>query len=109
LRTRCAAAKLDCAAKSCDSEYWLLPLEVDAIAEGIQLLVGASIAMAHDVAGTTLIPRPPRGREEVPVQLSRILETGGRCARNCRRSGVKRVDPWTSSAGEPARLNRKGC
>jgi starvation-inducible DNA-binding protein len=47
---------------------------VDAIAERIQLLGGVSIAMAHDVAETTLIPRPPRGREEVPVQLSRILK-----------------------------------
>jgi starvation-inducible DNA-binding protein len=26
------------------------------------------------VAETTIIPRPPRGREEVPVQLSRLLE-----------------------------------
>ena len=47
---------------------------IDAIAERIQLLGGISIAMAHDVAETTIIPRPPRGREEVPVQLSRILE-----------------------------------
>jgi starvation-inducible DNA-binding protein len=29
--------------------------------------------MAHDVAETTLIPRPPKGREEVPVQISRLL------------------------------------
>lgn len=47
---------------------------VDAIAERIQSLGGVSIAMAHDVAETTIIPRPPRGREEAPVQLSRILE-----------------------------------
>ena len=47
---------------------------VDAIAERIQLLGGVSIAMAADVAETTLIPRPPRGREEVPVQISRLLE-----------------------------------
>jgi starvation-inducible DNA-binding protein len=46
---------------------------VDAIAERIQLLGGVSIAMAHDVADTTLIPRPPKGREEVPVQISRLL------------------------------------
>ena len=46
---------------------------VDAIAERIQLLGGVSIAMAHDVAETTLIPRPPRGREEAPVQISRLL------------------------------------
>jgi starvation-inducible DNA-binding protein len=46
---------------------------VDAIAERIQLLGGVSIAMAHDVAEMTLIPRPPKGREEVPVQISRLL------------------------------------
>jgi starvation-inducible DNA-binding protein len=46
---------------------------VDARAERIQLLGGISLAMAHDVAETTLIPRPPRGREEVPVQISRLL------------------------------------
>jgi starvation-inducible DNA-binding protein len=47
---------------------------VDAIAERIQLLGGISIAMAADVAETTIIPRPPRGREEAPVQISRLLE-----------------------------------
>jgi starvation-inducible DNA-binding protein len=47
---------------------------VDTIAERIQLLGGVSIAMAADVAETTIIPRPPRGREEVPVQISRLLE-----------------------------------
>ena len=46
---------------------------VDAIAERIQLLGGVSVAMAADVAETTLIPRPPKGREEVPVQISRLL------------------------------------
>ena len=47
---------------------------VDAIAERIQLLGGVSIAIAADVAETTQIERPPRGREEVPVQLSRLLD-----------------------------------
>jgi len=47
---------------------------VDAIAERIQLLGGVSIAMAPDVAETTQIERAPRGREEVPVQLSRLLD-----------------------------------
>src|SRR4029450_4958 len=46
---------------------------VDAIAERIQLLGGVSLAMAPDVAETTIIPRPPRGREAVPVQISRLL------------------------------------
>ncbi len=47
---------------------------VDTIAERIQILGGVSIAMAADVAETTIIPRPPRGREEAPVQISRLLE-----------------------------------
>jgi starvation-inducible DNA-binding protein len=47
---------------------------VDSIAERIQLLGGVSIAMAPDVAETTQIERPPRGREEIPVQLSRLLD-----------------------------------
>jgi starvation-inducible DNA-binding protein len=47
---------------------------VDTIAERIQLLGAISIAMAADVAETTIIPRPPRGREEAPVQISRLLE-----------------------------------
>ena len=47
---------------------------VDAIAERIQLLGGVSLAMAADVAETTRIERPPRGREEVLVQISRLLD-----------------------------------
>src|SRR5713226_7772872 len=47
---------------------------VDSVAERIQLLGGVSIAMAADVAETTQIERPPRGREGVPVQLSRQLD-----------------------------------
>lgn len=47
---------------------------VDSIAERIQLLGGVSLAMAADVAETTQIERPPRGREAVPVQLSRLLD-----------------------------------
>lgn len=46
---------------------------VDEIAERIQILGGISLAMAADVADETNIPRPPRGREEVPVQISRLL------------------------------------
>src|SRR5882672_4625680 len=46
---------------------------VDEIAERIQLLGGVSLAMAPDIAETTLIPRVPRGREVPPVQISRLL------------------------------------
>jgi len=47
---------------------------VDSIAERVQLLGGVSVAMAHDVAEMTKIERPPRGREAVSVQLSRLLD-----------------------------------
>ena len=46
---------------------------VDALAERIQTLGGVCVAMAHDVAETTLIPRPPKGREEAPIQIARLL------------------------------------
>jgi starvation-inducible DNA-binding protein len=58
---------------------------VDEVAERIQLLGGISIAMAHDVAETTSIERPPRGREEVPVQLSRLLEAHEQLLKEARR------------------------
>jgi starvation-inducible DNA-binding protein len=47
---------------------------IDEIAERVQILGGVSIAMAHDVAATTRIERVPIDREEVPVQISRLLE-----------------------------------
>ena len=46
---------------------------VDQIAERIMMLGGVSVAMSADVAEMTLVPRPPKGREEVPVQISRLL------------------------------------
>ena len=57
---------------------------VDTIAERVQLLGGLSIAMAHDVAETTQIERPPKGREEVPVQISRLLDAHQIIVRQCR-------------------------
>ncbi len=47
---------------------------VDLAAERIQALGGIAISMPHDVAEQTRIEQPPIGREEVPVQLSRLLE-----------------------------------
>ena len=47
---------------------------VDEIAERIQSLGGVALAVAPDVAEHTRLERPPIHREEVPVQLSRLLE-----------------------------------
>jgi starvation-inducible DNA-binding protein len=57
-----------------DKHYKEQAALADSIAERIQLLGGVSIAMAADVAETTMIPRPPRGREGALAQLSRLLE-----------------------------------
>src|SRR5205807_10256677 len=46
---------------------------VDQVAERVMMLGGVSVAMSADVAEMTLVPRPPKGREEVPVQISRLL------------------------------------
>jgi len=58
---------------------------VDEIAERIQLLGGISLAMAADIAETTKIERPPRGREEVPVQISRLLDAHQIIIGQCRK------------------------
>ncbi|MDR5728193.1 MAG: DNA starvation/stationary phase protection protein [Terriglobia bacterium] len=47
---------------------------VDILAERVQTLGGVSVAMAHDVAELTRLKRPPRGRQEVPVQIAGLLE-----------------------------------
>ena len=57
-----------------DKHYEEQTLLVDTIAERIQRLGGITLAMAGDIAEETNIERPPRGREEAPVQISRLLE-----------------------------------
>jgi starvation-inducible DNA-binding protein len=65
---------------------------VDEIAERIQLLGGVSLSMAPDVAETTRIERPPRGREEVPVQISRLLDAHQIIIGHCRQLGSRASD-----------------
>jgi len=72
---------------------------IDSIAERIQVLGGVSIAMAPDVAETTLIPRAPKGRESVPVQISRLLhahEIVLKEARTMARLAAQREDDGTN-------------
>ena len=66
-----------------DKHYEEQATLVDTIAERIQILGGVAVAMAHDVAETTSIPRPPRDREEAPVQISRLLEAHQIILKNC--------------------------
>ena len=65
---------------------------VDQIAERIQMLGGLSYAMAADVAENTNIPRPPKGREEVPVQISRLLTAHEIILQEARASATKAAE-----------------
>ena len=47
---------------------------VDMLAERVQTLGGVSLAVPQDVAMVTSVERPPACREQVPEQLSRLLE-----------------------------------
>ena len=72
---------------------------VDALAERIQILGGISLAMGIDAAETSLIPRPPRGREEAPVQIARLLEAHEfllRAARTAARQTAQAGDDGTN-------------
>ena len=72
---------------------------VDKLAERVQTLGGVTLAMAADVAETTLIPRAPKGREQVPVQISRLLhahEIVIEEARTMARQAAKQGDDGTN-------------
>lgn len=56
---------------------------VDTIAERVQLLGGVTVAMGGDAAEMTKIARPPRGKEIVPVQISRLLEAHKQIIQSC--------------------------
>ncbi|AIZ65198.1 DNA polymerase [Hymenobacter sp. DG25B] len=66
-----------------DKHYEEQSVMVDTIAERIQILGGVAIAMAPDVAELTSIPRPPKDREEAPIQVSRLLEAHQIMLKNC--------------------------
>ncbi len=57
-----------------DKHYEEQAALADTVAERIQTLGGVSIAMAHDVAEVTNIPRSPKGREDTENQIKRLLQ-----------------------------------
>ncbi|GGG57156.1 Dps family protein [Hymenobacter glacieicola] len=74
-----------------DKHYEEQDALIDMIAERIQILGGVAVAMAADIAEVTSIPRPPRDREEAPVQVSRLLEAHQIILKNCH-DFAKRAD-----------------
>lgn len=84
----------------------------DAIAERIQTLGGTSLAMAADVAETTLLARPPRAREEPSRQLARLIDAHERVlygVRAAARRAAELGDDGTNDllVGEVIRTNEK--
>jgi starvation-inducible DNA-binding protein len=47
---------------------------MDQLAERIVALGGVPLAVPHDVAEASSIARPPKGRESVPAQITRLLD-----------------------------------
>ena len=62
-----------------DKHYEEQAEAVDTIAERIMALGGISYATPHDVAENTSLARPPKGREDVPSNLQRLLEAHRKC------------------------------
>jgi len=87
---------------------------IDQIAERIQALGGLSYAMAADVAENTNIPRPPKGREEVPVQISRLLTAheiilqGARASARCVAIAAFRIHRRSIRSGRRAGRHVQG-
>lgn len=67
-----------------DAHYEVQAKAVDEIAERIMALGGLSVATPHDVAETTKLERPPKGREDVPSTISRLLRAHGQCLKYLR-------------------------
>jgi starvation-inducible DNA-binding protein len=57
-----------------EQHYKMQAAITDLLAERVQTLGGVSLAVPQDVAEVTRIERSPKGREQVPEQLSRLLE-----------------------------------
>lgn len=57
-----------------EKHYNELNLLIDEVAERIQILGGVSVAMPGEVIKHSQIEESPSGREEVPVQLSRLVD-----------------------------------
>lgn len=75
-----------------DKHYEEQATLVDTIAERIQILGGLALAMAADIAETTTIERPPRDREDVPTQISRLLEAHEKILIAARRAASEASD-----------------
>jgi starvation-inducible DNA-binding protein len=59
---------------------------MDSLAERVVALGGVPLASPHDVAEASSIARPPKGRESVPAQITRLLDAHEQILIEARRS-----------------------
>ena len=57
-------------------------------------LGGVSVAMAHDVAETTMIRRPPEGRETPAMQITRLVEAHRQILAESRKAAKAADEAW---------------
>jgi starvation-inducible DNA-binding protein len=63
---------------------------MDALAERIVALGGVPLAAQHDVAEASSLARPPKGRESVPAQITRLLDAHEQILVQSRRAAGER-------------------
>ncbi len=83
-----------------DKHYEAQAELVDSIAERIMTLGGLSVAMAADVAELSRVPRPPKGREDTPSQLARLLEAHEMILRYARDAAEEAADAGDSGTDD---------
>ena len=59
---------------------------MDGLAERVVALGGVPLAAPHDVVEASSIARPPKGRESVPAQITRLLDAHEQILVECRKS-----------------------
>jgi len=67
-------------------------LLIDSLAERIQTLGAVAIGMPQDVVETTKIQNPPKGVEEVPVMIGRLLDAHEIIMKEARELGKRASD-----------------
>ena len=75
-----------------DKHYEEQAEAVDKIAERIMSLGGISYATPWDVAEATSLQRPPKGREDVPSNIQRLLEAHRKCLAYMRPAASEAAD-----------------
>ena len=65
---------------------------MDGLAERVSSLGGVALAAPHDIAEASTVARPPKGRESVPAQITRLLDAHEQILVQSRRAAKEASD-----------------